>query len=177
VHLFPLSLCVVHKETVVAASLSQVAYFTRHPLSVAKQDTVQRERERACELFEKQHRLFMNQRMPPARIIFNAHRPDCSTGGGGDDDKGEISALGAQERVSLSTQKGGASVLHFAQIMQHPQTETRKGRRTIEGKCEMYSVCRRASLHGIFNLAARTFLGYGDMGAKWTRVSSQNGQI
>jgi hypothetical protein len=95
-------------------------------------------RERACELFEKQHRLFMNQRMPPARIIFNARRPDCSTGGGGDDDKGEISALGAQERVSLSTQKGGASVLHFAQIMKHPQTETRKGRRTIGGKCEMY---------------------------------------
>lgn len=74
----------------------------------------------------------MNQRMPPARIIFNARRPDCSSGGGGDDDdKGEISALGAQERVSLCTQKGGASVLHFEQIMQHPQTETRKGRRTM----------------------------------------------
>jgi hypothetical protein len=94
-------------------------------------------RGKTCELFEKQHRLFMNQRMPPARIIFNARRPDCSTGGGGgdDDDKGEISALGAQKRVSLCTQKGGASVLHFAQIMQHPQTETRKGRRTMG--CEM----------------------------------------
>jgi hypothetical protein len=92
------SLCVVHKETV-AASLSQVAYFTRHPLSVAKQDAVYREK--TCELFEKQHRLFMNQRMPPARIIFNARRPDCSSGGDDDDDKGEISALGAQERVSL----------------------------------------------------------------------------